>query len=125
MKNRICFLGMMVLFFISTTTRAQEVDNGQEIENEYSWPIELETEKGLTITLYQPQLESFSGNILEGRMAVTIKPKDNDMIFGAVWYQATVSTDTENRTVILQKMHILKTHFPEMVDEAAAGKKCN
>ena len=103
--------GLIVLTLIGLTASAQEA------EKKYTWPLEIESKEGFVVTLYQPQLESFAGNLLEGRMAITIKPKDKDMIFGAVWFKATVSTDTENRTVLLQKIHIEKTHFPEMVNE--------
>jgi len=54
----------------------------------FSWPIEFESEGGFVTTMYQPQLESFKGNVLEGRMAVTIKAKDEDMVFGAIWFKA-------------------------------------
>jgi len=88
----------------------------------FSWPIEFESSDGHVTTLYQPQLESFKNNILDGRMAITVKPKDKEMIFGAVWFKATMSTDLENRTVVLERMKIEKTHFPEMVDKEKASK---
>ncbi len=87
-----------------------------------NWPIEIESKDGAITTLYQPQLESFKDNILEGRMALTIKPKDKELIFGAVWFKATMSTDFDKRTVVLEKMEILKTHFPELVDKEKAKK---
>ena len=89
---------------------------------EFSWPIEIESDDGYVTTLYQPQLESFEANILEGRMAVTIKPPEKEMIFGAVWFKARMSTDLDNRTVLLEKMDIIKTHFPAMVDEEKINK---
>ena len=82
-----------------------------------TWPIEIESEKGIVTTLYQPQLESFQNNDLEGRMAVTIKVPEDEMIFGALWYRARLETDLDNRTVLLEKMEILKTHFPDIVDD--------
>ena len=89
----------------------------QEDEPELTWPKELVTSNKSVITLYQPQLESFEGNILEGRMAVTVKLAKKDLIFGALWFKATMSTDKENRTVLLEKMQILKTYFPDIVDK--------
>ena len=89
----------------------------------FSWPIEIESDEGNYITtLYQPQLESFEANILEGRMAVTIKPQEKEMIFGAVWFKARMSTDFDERTVVLEKMDIIKTHFPDIVDEENINK---
>jgi hypothetical protein len=96
-----------------------------DVNKETKWPIEIESEKGYVTTLYQPQLESFKENILEGRMAITIKPKDKELIFGAIWFKATMSTDLENRTVVLEKIDILKTHFPDMVDSNNIEKFSN
>ena len=110
------YLGLIIFSFLYIHSTAQEA------EKKYSWPLEIDSKEGFVVTLYQPQLETFAGNVLEGRMAVTIKPKEKDMIFGAMWFKATVSTDTENRIVLLEKMHIVKTHFPEMVDEEKKTK---
>ncbi len=111
-----------ISFFILLFMLLAETVISQEVQPELNWPIEIESDNGAVTTLYQPQLESFSNNILEGRMAVTIKPKDKDMIFGAVWFKATMSTDLDNRTVVLEKMQILKTHFPEIVDEEKTSR---
>lgn len=94
----------------------------QVVETEFSWPLELESEKGYVTTLYQPQLESFTGNILTGRMALTVKPPEGELVFGAVWFKATMETDKENRSVRLTKIDIENAHFPDMVDEAKIKK---
>ena len=110
MPTIIKFLGLIPLFFTSSFLNAQEIDQ------EFSWPQEIKTKQNQIITLYQPQLESFESDILEARMAVTIQIPDKEMIFGALWFRARMLTDTENRTVVLEKMQILKTHFPDMTD---------
>jgi hypothetical protein len=110
------FIGIMILL------NACFFAGAQEDENQLSWPIEIESDEGFVTTLYQPQLESFEANILEGRMAVTIKPPEKEMIFGAVWFKARMSTDLDNRTVLLEKMSIIKTHFPDMVNEEKSSK---
>jgi len=94
----------------------------EESDPEFSWPKEIESDNGFVTTLYQPQLESFESNILEGRMAVTIKPPDQEMIFGALWFKARMITDLDNRTVLLEKMDIIKTHFPDIMDEQEINK---
>ena len=88
-----------------------------ETEPQFSWPLEIESENGIVTTLYQPQLESFQNNNLEGRQVVTIKIPDEEMIFGAIWFRARMLTDLDNRTVLLEKLEILKTHFPDILDE--------
>jgi hypothetical protein len=120
MSSKLKFTGLILLFLISFAAKAQNAD--EVADKAFSWLIEIESNEGSVTTLYQPQLESFQSNILEGRMAVTVKPESNDLIFGAVWFKAIVSTDTENRTVLLDKMHIEKTHFPDMVDEEKKSK---
>jgi len=108
MKRFLLFFS--VLFFIPVWGLTQ-------VETEFSWPMEIEGDKGFVTTLYQPQLETFEGNILTGRMALTVKPPEKEMIFGAVWFKATMETDMENRTVRLAKISIENTNFPDMVDE--------
>ena len=114
-KVFLSLLLFMLLFGRFTSYAYQE-------KQKYNWPIEIEAKNGVVITLYQPQLESFEGNIMEGRMAVTIKPAEKEMIFGAVWFKARISTDTENRTAVLEKMDIIKTHFPDGVSEENTAK---
>ena len=118
MQHKIVFRGLLLFVFLF----GNFTSNADESEPKYSWPMEIESEDGFVTTLYQPQLESFEANVLEGRMAVTIKPKDKEMIFGAVWFKARMSTDTENRTVLLENMDIIKTHFPDIVDEEKVSR---
>lgn len=85
------------------------------------WPREIETKKA-GITLYQPQIDSFKDDTLEGRMAVSIKPPEKEMIFGAVWFKARMSTDLDERTVTLMSLEIPRVHFPDMEDQAMVDK---
>ena len=59
----------------------------EEESDEFAWPKKLTGEKG-EITIYQPQIESFAGDKLESRAAVSVKEAGKDeMIFGAMWFQ--------------------------------------
>ncbi|MCK5704725.1 MAG: hypothetical protein KAI29_26410, partial [Cyclobacteriaceae bacterium] len=113
MKKRKQFLVLLIVLLMLPGVSLLADDP----EPEFSWPMEIASDNGFVTTIYQPQLESFEGDILEGRMAVTIKPPEKEMIFGALWFKARLSTDMENRTVLLEKMDIIKTHFPDIVDE--------
>ncbi|MEN8224482.1 MAG: hypothetical protein ABFS05_03895 [Bacteroidota bacterium] len=86
----------------------------QDEEPQLNWPREIETEENAVITLYQPQLESFESNILVGRMAVSVKPENKDLIFGALWFSARLLTDLENRLAVLDDLEITQTHFPDV-----------
>ena len=46
--------------------------SAQDEEEGLGWPREVE-KKGSKVTFYQPQLESYDDNVLEGRMAVSLK----------------------------------------------------
>jgi hypothetical protein len=50
-------------------------------------------------------------------MALTIKPPEAEMIFGALWFNAKLATDFDNRTVSLEEIDITKIHFPDIADE--------
>lgn len=86
-----------------------------------TWPKEID-KNGTVVVIYQPQLESLNGNILEGRMALSVTPKDEDIIFGALWFKARLSTDYDERTAVLEKMDITKTLFPDIDDTARVQK---
>ncbi|MCK5463310.1 MAG: hypothetical protein KAI95_09850, partial [Bacteroidales bacterium] len=118
MKNKIAHLILFLFVFLLGSF----AEDANEADQKYAWPIEIESADKFVTTLYQPQLESFEANVLEGRMAVTIKPLENEMIFGALWFKARMTTDMDNRTVLLEKMEIVKTHFPDMVDEEKTSK---
>jgi hypothetical protein len=118
MLNKIVFT--TVLFFTGLIGFLSA--NAQDTIPKLDWPLELKSEKGAVVTLYQPQLESFKSNMLEGRMAITVKPVEKDMIFGAIWFKARMQTDLDERTVVLKNMDIVKTHFPEMVDTSKIRK---
>ena len=65
-----------VLFFVFISISLLSFGQEQD-EDAFEWPKELETKNKAIITLYQPQLESLNGNILEGRMAITINPAES------------------------------------------------
>jgi len=90
--------------------------SSDETEPALTWPREIET-TNVVVTLYQPQLETFRNDVLTGRMAISIKPKEKDLIFGAIWFSAKLITDLDSRTVLLEKMNITQTHFPEVDPE--------
>jgi hypothetical protein len=83
-----------ILFFISPLLFPMES------ETELHWPREI-LEDDYIITIYQPQLETLKDNILEGRMALSIKDKNDEIIFGVMWFKAVLLTHLETRTAIL------------------------
>ncbi|WP_066408988.1 hypothetical protein [Flavisolibacter tropicus] len=72
-----------------------------------NWPRTIEAQGGGQITLYQPQPESLDGNIVKGRTAFSARKKpSDDPVFGALWFTATMETNRDTRTAVLQSLKI-------------------
>ncbi len=90
-------------------------------QKELKWPREIDSKKGV-VTIYQPQLESFKLDTLQGRMAISIKLKNDDMIFCAAWFKAKMTTDLDDRTVTMESIQIPRIHFPDYDDKEKIDK---
>ena len=87
------------------------------MEEESFWPKSLPGEK-YEIIVYQPQIESYEGNILQSRAAVAVKPVGTtDMVFGALWFEATLATDYDTRMVSMEKVKVTAAKFPDSEPE--------
>jgi hypothetical protein len=76
------------------------------------WPFQIQSDDWL-ITIYSPQVESFTGDRLTARAAVSVLVTGRDApVFGAVWFGARAHTDRGARTVELDGIEIEKTRFP-------------
>lgn len=75
------------------------------------WPQEVTNKEG-TIVVYQPQPESLSGNILQGRAAMSLELIDTeDPIFGAFWFSARIDTDNDRATV--RNVKVTRVRWPD------------
>ncbi|MEA3333895.1 MAG: hypothetical protein U9Q58_09885, partial [Pseudomonadota bacterium] len=81
------------------------------------WPCEIDAPEA-TIVIYQPQPESLEGNILKGRMAISLEFKNGDEpLFGAIWFTATLDTDHRERLAILRGFKVTDARIPFEDDE--------
>ena len=79
---------------------------------EPKWPRDIQAREG-KIVIYQPQLESFKGDKLTARAAVSVTPKGKATpVFGAVWFSARVSTDRNTRMVRCLGVEVANAKFP-------------
>ncbi|MFN8256819.1 MAG: hypothetical protein U0W24_14080 [Bacteroidales bacterium] len=82
-----------------------------------SWPRDIVTEKGQTISLFQPQPESLNGNILKTRTVVSVKKdKNSEPVFGVFWSDAMLNTDKNTRMAALENIKVTQTKFPDATD---------
>ncbi|KAF0814468.1 hypothetical protein IGB42_01369 [Andreprevotia sp. IGB-42] len=84
------------------------------------WPRSY-TVDNTSLTLHQPQLDSWQGNQLKGRIAVAIKTgvvqgsdgKSHDKLtYGVLWFSARTDTDKQARSVTLDNTTVDKVNFP-------------
>jgi hypothetical protein len=85
---------------------------------EFNWPQELTADNGNIVIIYQPQVETFSGNNLEARAAVSVKSPatDNAPVFGAIWFKARLDTDRESRTALIRDIEVVDIRFADATD---------
>ena len=99
-----------VVFLWSGTARAQD-------DSSWDWPQEIQSGEAI-ITMYQPQLDSWEGNVVESRAAVSVKmTADSAPVFGAVWLSSRFETDSETRMVTFTDIRVPSVRFPETTEE--------
>ena len=82
-----------------------------------AWPRIINTTDGSVLKIYQPQPESFSGDVLKMRSAVSlIQPGKTDPVFGTYWAVATVQTDRDNRRIDIESIKVPNVKFSDDVD---------
>jgi hypothetical protein len=81
------------------------------------WPREIGTKRG-KLLLYQPQIDRFKGNILEGRSAMSFTAKGtSEPIFGAFWFKALLETDFDTRRARLVSIQVPRVKFADATEE--------
>lgn len=74
-----------------------------------------------TALVYLPQVNSWEGNTLSFRAAVSVKKSgSNDATFGVVWGTARTSVDRLTRTVMLGNLSLSQVRFPTLADDGLA-----
>ena len=77
------------------------------------WPKLIHTANGTQIKVYEPEPESFKGNTLMFRSAISVlESGTNDPVFGAFWATAKVETDRDNRTLTFDNLDVTSIRVP-------------
>lgn len=112
MKNKIRVALSIFLIAACFSTNAQS-----------TWPKEIPFKNGGKVTIYQPQPESFEGNKLTGRSAVSVnETAKSEPVFGAIFYDAFMSTDKDSRTADLDSITITNAKFTGVDDQTKIDK---
>ncbi len=94
--------------------------NAQEV-TQLSWPRTRIAPNGMQVTLFQPQVDSWSYYVvLDYHMAVELQlPGASSSVPGALFMTGETSTDLESQTVALYNQKIVRVNFPGL-DAATA-----
>ena len=116
MKFKLRYFVFLIIFSLSNPFAFAQVSN-------INWPKEITLQTGEIITIYQPQPESFSGNKITGRAALSVRKTSNDEpVFGAIFFEATISTDKDNRIAQIESLTITNAKFPGVEDQSQIDK---
>jgi hypothetical protein len=106
-----CSLYLLTLLSVTSLIAIPSFAEGK------NWPREISVPEA-EIVIYQPQLESFSGDKLSSRAALSVTVKDaTELVFGAAWFDCRVETDREARTVDLVDIKVSAVKFPDAREE--------
>jgi hypothetical protein len=82
------------------------------------WPREFTTPKGNKAVMYQPQIETFKGDTITGRAAVSVTKKgEKTPKLGAIFFAASVSVDRDDRSVQILRLRVNRVRFPDITPE--------
>ena len=84
------------------------------------WPREVPA-AGATILIFQPQLDSWTGNQLQAYSAVGVRNASTKATdYGVIWFSARTEVDKVNRLVTFDDFQITKQKFPTLPNNGAA-----
>ena len=84
------------------------------------WPRDISLSNA-AVLVYQPQVNSWTGNVIDFRAALAIKPTGaTNETFGVVFATARTQVDRVARTVTFENLKVTKSDFPTLPDRGAA-----
>src|SRR5450631_1611629 len=82
------------------------------------WPKIINTDNGTQIKVYQHEPESFKGNQLVFRSAISIVQSGSaEPVFGAFWSTAKVETDRDDRVLTINSIDVTSIRIPAITDQ--------
>ena len=84
------------------------------------WPRDISMSNA-AVLVYQPQVNSWTGNQIDFRVAMAIKPTGaTNETFGSAFVTARTQIDKVARTVVFENLKITKSDFPTLPNRGAA-----
>lgn len=108
--NRIRFAGLTLLLMSGSLAAQTALDENAP------WP-RVRSTNGYTVTIYLPQVESWTSNSFVAQSVVELEPSNlKKEILGVVWLEAHGDVDRSNRVVRLDRFEITRANFPDAPD---------
>ncbi len=96
------------IVLLSCTAFLYNIVSAQE-----DWPKTISASDGTIIKMYQPQPDSFAGDQLKSRSAISVLEKgSSDPVFGTLWSTSKVETDRDTRQVAIESITISAIKIP-------------
>ncbi|MGI9373149.1 MAG: hypothetical protein ACR2OJ_11685 [Hyphomicrobiales bacterium] len=105
----------------ASAAETEEQGGAETDETDVGWPREVKSDQGV-ILIYQPQFDALVGPDLKGRAAFSIKKKeDGEPEFGALWFEARISPNAEERLAYVDSVKVTQVALPD-ADDATEKK---
>lgn len=120
-KRKLCAIILLAVITVLGYTHALLAQNAPAAPTPADpWPRELKLSNA-TVVVYQPQINSWEGNLLDFRAVVAVTPTGTkNEIFGVVFGTARTHVDRIARMVTLEDIKLTKTNFPTLADNGAS-----
>jgi hypothetical protein len=83
-----------------------------------TWPKVVTATDGTVIKVYQPAPESFVGNTLKFRSAISVMENGStEPVFGTFWADSKVETDRDNRQIVINTLNTTDIKIPSITDQ--------
>jgi hypothetical protein len=113
-------VALAIIGLVACTGAAQAQGAGGAVAVTDVWPREFKLTNA-TLFVYQPQINSWDGNLLDFRAAVGVKAAGSDQeTFGVIWGTARTQVDRVARMVTLEDLALTKSQFPTLSDNGVA-----
>lgn len=85
------------------------------------WPLQLQAGNG-TVTIYQPQPESYTNGTVTARAAVAWQERGGDPVYGAIWVNGFLEVDRSTRMGTLTRMEVTDVRSPAVTDSTRIAR---
>jgi hypothetical protein len=123
--NRIWLAALFVVAGLSPAVGQDAENSASRADSltEFHWPSVIQVDSGI-VTIYQPQVDSMTGDHLYSRAAVSYKEDDGQPLFGVALFKSRIDVDRDTRTVALldvtvthARLHGHDADFRDRLDE--------